>query len=159
MKQQILCFFVEGYFLLTVHTIFAIQSRWIITESTVHGQNSKSWYHDMPMPVNFHSSHHCLMAHCNLLKHLSMWISCHFLNFLKKCPCFFQGKFSLFILTCGLAPPHQNVPLDLPIIFIKGKPAINWKFVHHFISQIIQNHLRKNEKLSGKLTQAGQMYL
>lgn len=46
-----------------------------------------------------------------------------------------------FLLTCRLIPSHQNVPLNLPIILIQGKPTIDGKFIHYFVSHIIQNHL------------------
>lgn len=39
--------------------------------------------------------------------------------------------------TCGLTSSYQKVPLDLPIILVNSKPAINWKFIHHFVPQII----------------------
>lgn len=40
-------------------------------------------------------------------------------------------------LTCGLTSSYQNVPLDLPIILVNSKPAMNGKFIHHFVSQIV----------------------
>lgn len=54
---------------------------------------------------------------------------------------YISGSILRLINTCGLAPAHQDVSLDLPIIFIDREPATNWKFIDCSVSQIIHNHL------------------
>jgi len=44
--------------------------------------------------------------------------------------------------TGGLTPSNQNISLYLSIIFIDGKPAVDGKLVHGFVSQIIHNDLK-----------------